>query len=263
MLDWRSRHQTAVALILFVAVLIATLLIWSKFLRAVPSCTDSIRNQGETEVDCGGSCIPCELKHPKPMSVFWARAVAVRPLAYDAIAYMQNTNESLSSGRIEYEFSLYDSKGFLTARKGSTFVFAQERFYVIEPNIQASAEPTRVEFRVLNTEWQLRTETKPNLIMERRNYLVAELLGKKMSIVEAVVFNSAPYDFREVELHVVVFDGEGNVLGGNSAIIERLVSGTRRTVRLTWPEELKGEIRTVSVEARANIFDPSTIITPQ
>jgi hypothetical protein len=32
-----------------------------------PSCTDSIKNQDEVEIDCGGSsCMPCKIKYPSP-----------------------------------------------------------------------------------------------------------------------------------------------------------------------------------------------------
>ncbi|MDZ4260558.1 MAG: hypothetical protein U1A25_02735, partial [Candidatus Sungbacteria bacterium] len=229
-----------------------------------PTCFDNKRNQNESGVDCGGSsCFSCELKYPRPITVFWARAVAVNEESYDLAAEIENSNERLSSVAIEYEFTLYDDFGPVTKQIGKTYLYAQERTLVVEPNIQTMRRATRAEFRILRADWLEKNETKPTIIAERRAYKVIDEQGRKTSEVEITLFNQTPYDFREVEVHVAVLDKDENLLGVNKILVENLLSQTRQMVKSLWTGELQGTVAVIKVEPRVNIFDPHMIIKPE
>ena len=253
MLSWRLRRQLIVLLI--AALPFAALGFWI-FSKVVPepSCFDNRKNQSEPEVDCGGPCAPCELKSPKPVTLFWARVVPVRENSYDAVAQIQNPNEVLSAAQVQYEFIIFDGFAPVATRRGTTFIFAQERTYVVESNIRTVREPTRVEFKITNVAWQFRQEQKPNLLVERRDYRVEQDQGRKQSVVEARILNRTVFDFKEVEVRAVILDKEENLLGSNRTVIEEMKAGSSHTVKFLWPEELRGNISSVVVEPRVNIF---------
>lgn len=255
MLSWRARRQL---IALLIAGGVTALIIFSFLPSIIPdsSCRDGRQNQGETEVDCGGPCAPCEVRNPRAIEVLWVRGVPVRPNTYDVAAFVQNPNEVLAAPLVEYEFSLFDGSGQVARKTGRTFLLPQERTYVIETNITTTREPIRVEFKALNIDWKVSGEKRPNIVVERREYRVEEIAGKRRSAVDAVILNRSPYDFREVEVDIAVLDGDGNLLGANQIIIEDLLSGARREFRSLWPVEFSGEAATTEVEPRVNLFDP-------
>ena len=100
-------------------------------------------------------------------------------------------------------------------------------------------------------------------MVEKRDYLIEEQDGIKRSVVNSRILNATTFNFKEVLVEVVVFDKDGNVLGSNRTVISNFLAGTRSEIKLPWPEVLKGEVRTLAVEARVNIFDTNAILTPQ
>ena len=261
MFSWRARRQLFITVLILAAFAGIGFWIFQKFLPA-PSCMDQKQNQGEFGVDCGGPCAPCELKNPKPVTTFWARAVKVRENVFDAAALIQNQNEVLSSGSVVYEFALFDEFGLVTRKRGETYLLAQERTSIIEPSIMTTRDPTRVEFRILGINWQVRKDIHPNVFAERREYKVIMTGEKKQGVVDASILNATSYDYRLVDVHVLVLDTDGNLLGTNRSVLERVRAGSRNAVRFIWPGELPGTAASVQVETRLNIFDPDLILKP-
>jgi hypothetical protein len=260
--SWRARRQLIALLI--IAIPLAGIGFWIVS-RALPasSCVDNRQNQGELGVDCGGPCAPCELKNPKPITLFWARLVPVRTNSYDLVALVQNSNEVLSSPKVEYEFSLFDGLTPVITKKGSTFIFAQERIHVVEPNVETTRELTHVEFKITMVDWEFRQESKPSLVVEKRDYRVEEENGQKRSVLRTAVLNRSDLDLKEVVIQAVMFDQDGNALGSNHTLIDGFRAGSRREVTMPWSEVLKGEVKSIVIEARVNIFDPNIILRPQ
>ena len=258
MLSWRVRRQLVALLI---AGGLAALIIFS-FLPSIipdPTCRDQRQNQGEIEADCGGPCAPCEVRNPRALEVLWVRGVPVRPNTYDLAAFVQNPNEVLAAPLVEYEFSLFDGSGQVARMTGRTFLLPQERTYVIETNLTTTREPLRVEFKATKIDWEVSQKERPNIVVERREYRAEEIAGKRRSAVDAVILNRSPYDFNEVETDVVVLDADGNLLGVNQIILEDILAGARREFRSLWPVEFSGEVVTIEVEPRGNLFDPAVI----
>lgn len=235
---------------------------FTKLLPA-PTCFDNRKNQRELDVDCGGPCAPCELRNPKPVTVFWARAVPVRKDTFDAVALIQNPNEVLSSQELAYEFTLFDQLGVIARRSGRTFIFPQERMYAIEINLKTTRQPERVDFRIVDTKWQLKQGERHNFAVERRDYRIVEENGRKQSEVEASIMNRSSFGFKEVVISFVLFDQTGNVVGVNKTAVDNFLSGSRRIVKSIWPEEIKESVATIEIESRVNIFDQNAILKPQ
>ena len=263
MFSWRARRQLAVfALIAAVAGGIA---FWVA-LKFVPSstCSDNRKNQGELGIDCGGPCGPCELKKPRNVSIFWARFGHAAPGVFDAVALVENPNETLSSGAVQYEFAFFDDIGEIGRRVGTTFIFPQERIYVVEPNIQLVREPTRVEFKILAAPaWQLTSGELPTLVVQDRKYQIRDIGGHNQSVAEATIANASPLDFRRMETAIVVLDRDGNVIGANRVVNEGINAGTSVHVVSLWPTALPGEVVTIEVRPRVNILVPDAVIKPQ
>lgn len=261
MFSWRSRRQLFITMLILAVFVGIGFWVFLKFLPA-PSCMDNTQNQGEFGVDCGGPCAPCELKHPKPVTTFWARAVKVRDNVFDVAALIQNENEVLSSSHVVYEFALFDEFGLIAKKTGETYLLAQERIPVLGPSIVTSRDPSRVEFRIVRVDWEVRKDIHPNVFAERQEYKVVAQGVKKQGAVDASIFNSTSYDYRSVDVYVLALDKDGNLLGTNRTTMENVRAGSHTPVRLTWPSELPGDVASLEVDTRLNIFDPDLILKP-
>lgn len=262
MFSWRSRRQLVISAIVITPFVIAALFI-IRYAIPEPTCFDEKQNQQETGVDCGGGCISCQLKYPQPIKVFWARAAPVRENSYDVAAEVQNPNEYLSSADVKYEFSLYDDFGPVTTRIGKTFLYAQERALIIQPNIETMRSITRTEFRITHVTWQEKRDLSPTIVTERRDYRMVENGNQKQSIVDITLFNASSYDFAKVEIHVAALDSDQNLLGVNMIEIENMLSQSRRTIQSIWPQAFTRDVAVINVQPRVNIFDPHSMLKPQ
>ncbi|TSC77759.1 MAG: Uncharacterized protein G01um101433_512, partial [Parcubacteria group bacterium Gr01-1014_33] len=162
-----------------------------------------------------------------------------------------------------YEFTLFDALGPVARKTGTAFVLPQEEFMLVETNLETTRRPVRVELRILAIRWDIRKETIPGLIVEKRDYEVREENGKKRSAVAARIFNGSLYDLGKIEVVTAVFDPAGNLIGVNKIVAEDVAASSRREIQSLWPEELKGDVATIEVTARVNVFDPDVILKPQ
>ncbi len=260
LLSWRARRQIA-PLLLLILVLGGIGFGYGRRLLPEASCFDNKRNQKEIGIDCGGPCQSCEAKNPRALEIFWARAARASRDAYDAVALVENPNEELSSAAVRYEFTLLDHLGVIGRKTGATYIYPQERRYIIEP-VSTRREPVRVEFKILGVEWRVLRPETPQIVVEQRTHSVEEEDGKKQSVVEAVLLNAWALGLGEAAVDFIVFDEAGNVIGANTIAVENLAAGERRSVRSIWPEPLAGTIGKIEVYPRANLFDPEIIIKP-
>lgn len=260
-MNWRLKKQFVIVVtILIVAAMIGGWFVFKSYFT--PTCFDNKKDGGETDVDCGGPCTSCEVTHAEPIAIFWARGVAVRENTYDVVAYIENRNEVVSSSRVEYEFVLSDDTGEISRRTGTEFLFPQERTYIVETGLEAMRVPTRVDFRITRADWVLSSKTRPDLVVEKREYAVRDNNGRRQSIINSSIYNRAPFDFRDGEVLFVVFDQSGMVIGVSKVIVEDLQSGGHKEVSSVWPGEFSGKPDVILVSIRVNIFDPLTTKSP-
>lgn len=262
MLSWRLKRQLVVILVFLSPLILIGSFLGFKFFPE-STCFDSKKNQGEIAVDCGGPCAPCELKNPRAVQIFWVRTVPVRENVYDVAALIQNPNAVLSADNVSYEFILFDEFGPVASALGNTFLLAQERTHVIEANINTVRVPNRVEFRINEINWKLREDPRANIIVERRAHKIASEFGIERSVVEAELHNRSSIGFREVRVNVLLFDDTGNIVGVTKTFIENLLSGATKSIKTSWPGVIGGEVATIEIEPRVNIFDPSIILKPE
>ena len=263
MFSWRSQRRIGAILVVFIFLGIFGAVSYWRF-KALPTCFDNTKNQDELAVDCGGPCGPCELKNPKDVSVIWARAVPVVNTVYDVAAFVKNTNEILASPSFEYRFTLSDEKGVVAERVGRTYLYPQERTYIVEANIPVDRSPTKVEFLIIKSQWQIYKESPPNITVQGTVHkLEQETASTSRSVVETQLFNDSPFDFRTADVSFLLFDKNENLIGVNKTIVERFLTRTDREVRTVWPGVVAGGVDSVIVAPRVNAFSQTWLLRPE
>lgn len=249
-MDFRIRRQLIVMLIVLGA--IAVPLAYAVY-RYTPraTCFDNVRNQREEDVDCGGPCMPCALKHPQDLSVFWVRFVQVRENTYDVVAEVRNPNIKLGAPDLEYDFRFYDDAGVEVAeRLGHSFIFPGETIHLLEANIQTQRTLSRATLDIANVSWRFTDRLPPDVVLGDKELRADPL--KKSSALRAVLVNRSLLDFQKVFLVALILDAEGNVIAASKITEENVRSGQTRPVVFLWPLFINEKNPTVITEVRIN-----------
>ena len=248
--DFRKKRQLVIIATVLAAIFIPIGII-AYIYAPRPTCFDNRRNQGEEKADCGGPCIPCALKHPEEMSVFWVRFVEVRENTYDIVAEVRNPNLKLGARQFEYDFQLFDTAGVQVAKRISrSFIFPGETTYLVETNIQTERLLDHATLALGDTSWVFTDVISPDVVVgeKRLNFLSA----RNETTLQATLINRSLLDFGEIFLSALIFDERGNILAASKVTEKNLNSGESRPIFFSWPREIKRDKTTVTVESRVN-----------
>lgn len=247
---WGARRQ--LGYFLFIVLLIAAGIGWYLFAnRPAKTCFDGELNQNEIGIDCGGVCdAVCESETIDIVSI-WARPFKVSDGVYNVAAFVENAN-IFGLERLDYKFRVEDSEGVLIRDKeGSTFVNPDERFVIIETNIDVGERtPARalIEFTG-RSEWVRYREdfTRPVLSVRNKN-----INTDRAPRASAIIENKSLRDFEDIEVPVVVFDQNQNAIAASRTVVGELLEDEEKEIFFTWPDKFEGEALFVEMFPRIN-----------
>lgn len=235
-MSWASRRRTTYlfgVIAFFVIVLGVPTAYW--YFSIPPTCSDGIRNQGETAVDKGGPCFVLDERALQPYATLWARSFRIRDGSYNAVAYIQNPNQNAGVGTAHYRFGLYDPENVLVAeREGVMYIMPGATTPVLEAKIDAG---NRI---VAHTYFEF---TEP-LVWERmaNNATAITLNNKDLSNTSdvprltATVKNTSVASRTDVSFVAVVFDPAGNAFAASATSLAQLGADETSQIVFTWPD---------------------------
>lgn len=259
----RLIKQIVIALIFFLILAgIGYLIYYSN--RTVPSCDDGILNQSEERIDCGGSCVPCQLIDIEDIEILLVKAIPTQDNFYDLIVQIRNPNQNYGSERVPYKFQIYDLENNLTLEfSGLTFILPNQSKYLIETKVEFSILTPGIEFSLGEVEWKkLKDYQPPQLVVQQKEY---RLLGDNQpgfSQVRGVLINRSNFGFEMINIDVLLLDSSQNILAVNVTEIRTLLAGQERDFFITWPREIQGQVVSVEIEAETDIFDSNNYLSP-
>ena len=250
-MDYRKQKQIIIALASLV-ILLGGIFTLTFFIVGRPPTTLQ-----ETE-----TLPPVEKPVFKNLEVVFADFFEIRKHdTHDAVAFVKNPNLEHGASQILYEFIFTDTQGTELLRvQGKTFVLPGESRYVIEPAIKVPGKPAEVTFRVLAAVWQgLEPFSPVGLDVEDTNLHRDEDAGTTR--FSGVVRNGTPYNLKDVEAHVVLYDparGDAPVAAGKTNMQLLLRDGVR-AFQIAWPYILPPGLE-IDVRAESDFFENSNFI---
>jgi hypothetical protein len=125
--------------------------------KPAPTCFDSIQNQGEQGIDCGGLCaLACTPSYIKQIEeVESVIKFDPDPTHFSLLAHIENQNSSYAAKIFNYRFSLYDDGGNVVGSyPGKSFIYGGEVKYILLPNVPyPKARFTKVDLKIDNPDW--------------------------------------------------------------------------------------------------------------
>src|SRR3989344_1361607 len=202
MFDSLKRTFRRVAIFLVFALIIggASYLIFAN--KTPATCSDNIKNQNETGIDCGGSCRACI--NIMDLLIFDTEAVPTKEGFVDLFAEIQNKNLSHGISSLNYRFDIIDRDNqIITSKEGFTFVLPNSKKFIIEVAIAVNREikETRLAF-ITPPIWQKAPDnyTRPQIIILSKTYKIlwfhripAFSMQNIEIIAETNIFDNANY----------------------------------------------------------------------
>lgn len=231
------------------------------FLRSAPTCNDGRRNQGETDVDCGGPCSPCVEKIVlQPIEISGYEWVHSSGDKYDFIGVMKNPNDKYGASKFKYRVQVetQDGENFVQPNWVDSFALPKEEKTLLIQGIELTSAPLQIKFE-LDTDgiiWENFTDFEsPDFIINDKQY--KELGGGEanFSKVWGMIINRGYVDFEEVYVKAFLRDSEGNLLATNSDLLGKFSAGDIRDFNMFFPMSFEGVVDEITIEVETNPFD--------
>lgn len=247
--SWSTRRRFIYGgSVLLVLAIILGVAFFKVFYKA-PTCMDGVRNGDEKGIDCGGSCINLCTSETLTPIVLWSEIFNISGDVYSAVAYVENPNISSKNRRAEYQFQIYDENNkLITVVDGQTSIPKNKKFAVFETGIVlrgSKPKTSSFEFKKFSV-WERDTEEEPELFLEYSALLFPTTTPR----ITGMVKNQSTKTVPELELAVLVLDGNENVVAASRSFVENLSPKMTQDFVFTWPKPFN-----LGVEACINPVD--------
>ena len=198
-------------------------LVYSLEFKAAPSCFDNDRNGDETGIDCGGSCISCEIKNLQMLSV-GNTILFEADRDFSAVASIRNPNDIFGVNFFDYEAIFYDKSGTaLKSVRGTGFIYPGQEKNIIEAGAKITEGiPSRAEIKLLNEndiKW-LRKEdfSEPEYGLRE----ISSYLENGQVVVSGFVENVKNFTYSRIIVSAFALDNLGTRMGAGKSEIKNL-----------------------------------------
>jgi len=220
------------------------------YFSSPPSCYDNRRNQGETGVDCGGPCPPCEVKNLSPLVKFPVRYAIYPDGSYDFAFKIFNPNENWGLKKITVSLIFFDEnqKPIFESEPQISFLYPKETRWLIFSNLKPP-QFSKVEPKIVidDFDWAILNPPSLNLVFSSPQIKTTPLNTTEITFN---VHNQSIFDFDEVEALVFLYNNDELV-------------GISKTSFFIKREEVKEIKSSIPFEVKANsveiIFQPGSL----
>lgn len=215
------------------------------FIYESPTCFDLKMNGEELAVDCGGACTRICTFTVRPPSVLWAKSFPANVGQYNAVAYVENSNDLAGTPELRYTFTLKDEDGIITTKSGTTILPPDSSYPIFEGRIDTAGRiPTETTLEIEPADlWlpyaygraQFRTSDLALTGADLRPRLAARIENNELTSAE------------NVEVVATIFDARGNPLTASQTFIPSLEGRSSKDVTFTWPRPIAKTLRSCEV----------------
>lgn len=199
------------------------------YLKPVPSCSDNKQNQKETGVDCGGPCIPCEVK-----DLNLAHEVYVFPAGGDEVtllAKVSNPSENFVA-TFAYEFRLQGAIFGSWQLRGQASIASRTTEYVVVPGVSVTPkDAANISFNINELNWSEVRTPPPDIVTVKET----RIDGLKITVT-GTLSNRSASNLGLINLTAILFDKEGKPLNASLTRLERVAAFSQKSFIIFFPE---------------------------
>jgi Mg-chelatase subunit ChlD len=211
-----------------------------------PGCFDGIQNGNERGVDCGGPCIRICADDVVLPRVVWVESFRIVDGQYNAVAYVENRNETAATPALHYTFRLFDGDVEIASRSGTTILPPGSIYPIFEGRIltENNRIPTETRIDIAPIEiWQ-------PAVIGRDQFRVADLSLSDADArprLAASIENLELVDARNVEVVATIFNAAGEPLTASQTFVDLIPGRSVHETVFTWPEPIAKTVRSCDI----------------
>lgn len=228
---------------------VATTFYFLRTQEPLPTCFDTIKNGTEEGPDCGGGCIECAEKYPKPVHPTLLKVNKVGN-GLEVLGRLLNDNNFMTALNFKYVFEFSDKNGKLITSRSGTYSLAPKKSFLITENNIEVPQNASVELKVVDAEWKrIENVQVPQVSVQIQNFAPSQGGEFGTFAVEGLVRNESVSHLDTVDIVVVLYDSQGTIVGFNKTQQRDLNSFETRPFRLLWFTPIEGTVVKAQGEA--------------
>jgi Mg-chelatase subunit ChlD len=242
---WAFWRRIQYGSLYFTVLALCTVGVYYGYFYQAPTCFDSKLNGEELAVDCGGACTRICPFTVAPPTVTWSKSFAANQGEYNAVAYIENSNQFAGTPALSYTFTLKDSTGVITTRSGTTVLPPNSTYPVFEGRISTSG----------------RVPTETTLTLEPASlWLPYGVDGSRFKTSDlsltgaddrprltARIDNTTLESATDIEVIATIFDARGTPLTSSETFVDSLAGRGSQEITFTWPQPIAKTLRSCAV----------------
>ena len=239
---WR-RIQYAMGFVLFIALVGGGA--YRGFFYQPGNCFDSVMNEDETGIDCGGTCVRICAASVTAPAIVWADSFQIADGQYNSVGYIENKNSLASTPELNYTFQLFDGTEVVAERKGTTVLPPNSQYPIFEGRIITNGR------KVTNTKLTLESVSLwlPAQI-GREQFRTSNLDLSSVDLkprLSVSIENTELAKAEKVEVVATLFNEAGKPITASQTFIDSLEGRSTRNIVFTWPNPIAKTVRSCSI----------------
>jgi Mg-chelatase subunit ChlD len=212
-------------------------LIYFVFFYTASNCFDGIMNGTETAIDAGGVCVRIDPATVIQPSLVWAKSFEVAEGQYNAVAYVENSNQTAATPVLEYTFELLNNGVVVAERSGVTVLPPNSSYPIFEGRIFTDGKVPVTETRLVLSPSQ---DWRPASIgRDQFRSLDIQLVGAgTRPRLKVEIENTQITSAENVEVVATIFNTFGEAVTASQTYIEDFSPRSTQDIIFTWPNPL-------------------------
>ena len=206
------------------------------------SCFDGVQNGGERGVDCGGACVRICAADVLPPRVVWADSFAITTGQYNAVAYIENPNQTAATPALTYTFELLNGGEVVAMREGTTILPPNSVYPVFEGRVFTDASAPVTETRLTlepATLWQPASVGRDQF----RSLDIALSNADVKPRLDVTLENTEITAAGDLEVVATIFNDRGEPVTASQTLVEEIAARSTRDIVFTWPNSIAKTVR--------------------
>lgn len=246
-MSWAARRRFLILLIVGAIIVAILALVSIATFTKTPSCADSVQNQGEAGVDCGGPCAYLCTAGEQPPTVLFTKALPNGAGRTDVIALVENKNTGAAAKDVPYRIALYGTDQVRIQEVTGTLDLPQGAAVpVYVPGIASGKQTVAAAFLSIEAsapKWFTPT-VSPSVPLVSNTTLGGTTAAPR---IEAVLTNPIATALSNVRAVVMVRDAQGEVIAASQTIVSVLSAQGKASAIFTWNSAFPGVVASIEV----------------
>jgi Mg-chelatase subunit ChlD len=211
-----------------------------------PSCFDGIQNGNESDIDCDGSCVQICPASVLPPQIVWAKSFKIVDGQYNALAYIDNANQTAGTPALSYTFQLMNEDRVVAERSGTTVLPPNSVYPIFEGRLFTEGKVEVTETKIIlepAKQWlpaSVGRDQFRSLDIKLTGADSRPRLDVKFENTELVAAN-------DVEVVATIFNDVGEPMTASQTYLDEIGPRSTKNIVFTWPNSIAKTVKSCSV----------------